>query len=392
MAWSLQQAMNASAVSFDPINMRNIPGAAYGPRPNGFEEAPGTELLLDGKVRVNLYAPDAGRAEIALWDCLERTDMLRSAHPGYWELTLEGVPAGFRYADFYVDGVRCLNELIPIGYGANRAVNYIEIPDPDFDLYWPKGSPHGTVSFCRFFSAETDGEHGCYVYTPAGYEEGTVRYPVLYLLHGGGENETGWIWQGKLPDMLDNMIAQGLCRPMVVVTPSFNTYLHRGGRAELCAVEHVMREACVPFVDGRFRTMRDRGHRAVAGLSQGGLRARQIAFANPELFASLGVFSSGAGFKIRGEDIWGQPYDDSALFASPEHYRSLMQVTFVSCGRDDPRHAYTSEQVAALQAQGFDVSYHAYPGGHEWQVWRRSLRDFLPLLFREDGEGKVDHG
>lgn len=380
----MQQAMNASAIGFQPVNMRNIPGAPYGPRSDNFEEVPAAEILADGRVRVNLYAPEAQKAEIAVWDYLERTDMVCGIHEGYWEIILKDIPGGFHYVDFYVDGVRCLNELAPVGYGANRAVNYIEIPEAGFDVYWPKGNPHGMVSICRFPSAVTGSEHCCYVYTPAGYEKNEDSYPVLYLLHGGGENETAWVWQGKLPDMLDNMIAEGLCRPMIVVMPTFSNYLHRNGHAELCSIEQIMRDDCIPFIDSHFRTQTGRESRAMAGLSLGGLRARQIACANLDLFANLGIFSSGAGFKVQGEDVWGRKYDYSDLFSSPGHYQALMKVTFVSCGQDDPRHVYTEKEVAQLREKGFDVSYHAYPGCHEWQVWRKSFHDFLPLLFVED--------
>ena len=245
-----------------------------------------------------------------------------------------------------------------------------------------KDVPHGTVETVYFPSGPAHKPRSMLIYKPAGYEETLTRYPVLYLQHGGGENEGGWIWSGRANFILDNLIAEKACVPMLVVMNDGVVLHEEDGLLVTDSVSHMVREDCIPYVDSHYRTLPDRRFRAAAGLSQGGMQARDIAYLNPDLFSALGMFSSGVGFEIDSCDIWGIRHDYRDLFDTPDHYASLFNLTFITCGTEDPRNAYIRPQVETLQHQGFPLEYRCYPGEHQWQVWRKSLSDMLPLLFR----------
>ncbi len=379
------QAMVSHALCYDPVNAVLTPESENAPRDLSFPVIPAVEVLAAG-VRLNYYAPAAGKVEVSGWPgCgafAERRSLRRSDVPGYWCIDLADLPPGFYYHDFWVDGVKAINNTAAIGYGGSVAANFFEIPDPDFPEDLLTDVPHGSLHMELFRSDESRSVRNCWVYTPAGYESNPEkRYPVLYLQHGGGENETGWVWQGKTNYILDNMIASGACEEMIVVMNNGYVYRREDGRVSTGSIARMVGGDCVPFIDGRYRTLPQREKRAVAGLSMGGLHAKQIAFENLDLFANLGVFSSGAGYEIRGKDVWGVEYDYSDLFRTPEHYAERLRVTLVTCGRSDPRNRYTEPQVRKLQEVGFPVEYRSYPGYHEWHVWRKSLRDFLRLIF-----------
>jgi hypothetical protein len=202
----------------------------------------------------------------------ERIPLYRQEN-GDWTGTAEGLPAGFHYHDYIVDGTRMCNDLSPIGYGDFRAINYFEIPDADSGFYLLQDVPHGTVRMDYYNSTVTARYRSCFVYTPPGYETHPEKhYPVLYLQHGGGETETGWIWQGKVNYIMDNLIAAGQCQEMILVMndgyaflPDASEHPARG------AIDLVLAKDCIPFIDQKYRTLPDRRTRAVAGLSMGGI-------------------------------------------------------------------------------------------------------------------------
>lgn len=334
-----------------------------------------------GCVILLCQAPGANSVEVELKEI--RYPMVKLSEDLFQFRIPEGV-YGFQYLRFWADGIEIMNPLLPFGYGYGRVCNYAELPGSD-TFYLPQNVPHGNITLERYPSEVTGRDRVCWVYTPTGYENSNKCYPVLFIQHGGGENETGWFWQGKLRFILDNLIADGECKEMIVVANAGYAYMEiEDGRFVPTDFSKVICEDCIPFIDKKYRTKADRLNRAVAGLSMGAGQARHLAHSHPELFAYMGVFSSGAGFEIKG-DMPGGSFDYSNLFCSPDYYNHLMKLTFIGCGEDDMRHEYTSRQVESLRQQGFLVEYHPYPGDHEWNVWRLCARDFLKKLFIQEG-------
>lgn len=384
------QSYNSHMLCFDPIIRSKIrpqiPGGGNpfvgGRMSKTLTNIPGVRGLPGGGARITYYAPKAESVFMEIPGDANKYYFTKN-DDGYWVYEDPDMAPGFHYVRFVVDGVYTYSEDLPVGYGCIGSINYIEVPGED-DFYLLKDVPHGSITMEIFKSQVCGGRsRNCWVYTPAGYAENTEkRYPVMYIQHGGAEDEMGWFWQGKLNYIMDNLIANGGCEEMIIVANAGYAYLDLGNdEFEVLSPEDVIVKDCVPFIDGKYRTIADREQRAIAGLSMGGGHARHAAHRYPEVFANLGVFSSGAGFIVKGE-AQGVTFDYSELFKTPEHHNSVMKVTFVGCGTEDMRHEYTSKHVAELSEQSYNVEYCCYPGGHEWNVWRLCARDFAARLFK----------
>ncbi len=408
------QAIYAHLLNFDPIYK---PFAAPDPVKSAIDPSAGSKVVMptsgigldgtykpyrgvrtldDGRVEVNFYAPGAKRVEIAgTGGSMTGRYDLTDIGNGYWQTILTDVGPGFHYHVYIVDGVLTYNPVVPFGFGNAYVMNYFEVPAPDEDFWLLKDVPHGSVRQELLKSESTGRYRNLWVYTPADYDTSGKRYPVLHILHGGGENETGWFWQGKLNYIADNLIAEGKCEEMIIVASSFAAPTEtEDGYFKNGSFPDVMVNEIVPFIDAKFRTIADRNHRALSGLSAGGGMTRQVVSLHPECFANMGQFSSGGGFPVPGVTKTASglfpamnranPMDAvyQALFETPDKYNALMDVTFITCGTDDPRHGYTGPQVAELREAGYNVEYASYPGFHEWDVWRCSARDFMIRLFR----------
>ena len=349
------------------------------PRDLVFEARSSVEAIPGG-ARIFFYAPGASRVELCLMEEESRRPMTPDRLEGYWSVTLENLAGGLYFYEIYVNGMPVLDSRGQILF-SGRAVNCFEVQEDGYTDYIMKDVPHGAVQMRYFYSNESQSMRRVLVYTPACYDADQRRYPVLYLQHGGGENEGGWIWCARAHMILDNLIAEGRCEPMLVVMNDCNVMREENGLQHARSVARMVGQECVPFIDQSFRTLADRRYRAAAGLSQGGLRTREIVFENPDLFSQMGIFSSGAGFEPDSTDIWGCRHDYRRFFRSPEEYAQYFTVTLITCGTDDPRIRYLKPQAETLREQGYPILYHSYPGGHVWQVWRKSLSAFLPLLF-----------
>ena len=261
----------------------------------------------------------------------------------------------------------------------------IEIPAQDGDFYALKKVPHGQLRETLYFSKSTDTTRRCFVYTPPDYDKDTSsRYPVLYLQHGGGEDETGWGSQGRTNLIMDNLIAAGKAKPFIIVMdngggggprPAPGSAPTPGGppRFNFTAFAQIMTEELIPFVDSNFRTQADQPHRAMAGLSMGAMQTKQIALANLDKFSHIGLFSGGS-----------IAADDTAV-ADPAAFKQKVKVLFVSYGSKEAAGAATAKtNHEALEKKGIKSTYYVSPDtAHEWQSWRRSLYQFAPLLFQE---------
>lgn len=383
------QSYNSHIAAFDAIYRPQLltppimPDPSKGmPSVQDFRAEPGVRGLESGDVSLSVFLPQASKVTARIAEEDEAIEFTKG-EDGYFRAEAQNVPAGFHYIDFEADGIPFVHPNLPIGYGYGHSVNFIDIPGEE-DYYLLKDVPHGAITMEQYKSQINGRYRACWVYTPPSYpNDPDKRYPVLYIQHGGGENETGWFWQGKLNYILDNLIACGECREMIVVANSGNAY--RELKPDVFTVadasEIIVRE-CVPFIDGKYRTIANAENRAVAGLSMGGGMARHIAHQHPDIFRNVGVFSSGQGFMVSGSSQ-GVTFDYSKLFSTPEYYNSVMKVTFVICGDTDMRHTYTSEQANSLAEKGYHVLYKEYPGGHEWNVWRPAARDFVKMLFEK---------
>ncbi len=215
---------------------------------------------------------------------------------GFWTATTDSISRGFHYYSLLIDGVAVADPASEAFYGMGRMASGIEIPDKDVAFYAMKDVPHGDIRIKRYLSKATNTWREMYVYTPPGYDKSTENYPVLYLLHGGGEDQRGWATQGKTDMILDNLIAEKKAKPMVIAMLDGN--VSAGGLAGfnenvLKAFENELKLGAIPFVESNFRVATDAKNRALAGLSMGGLQTLYAGIKNNNMFSSLGVFSSG---------------------------------------------------------------------------------------------------
>lgn len=303
---------------------------------------------------------------------------------GVWEVTTAPVRPGFHYYELIIDGHRTTDPASESYFGWAQLTSGLEVPDPALDFYQAKDVPHGEVRI-RWYRSKITGQYRqVYVYTPPGYDTSpTVRYPVLYLQHGSGENQTSWTWQGKANLIMDNLIAGGKARPMLVVMEQGYAAkpgdITPGARGNEAFGDVVIRDL-IPHIDANYRTVADRRHRAIAGLSMGAGQALRIGLTNLDKFASIGSFSGGS------RDFDPQTSFDG-VFADAKAVNSRLDLLWVGCGTEDRLYSGAKAFHESLEKAGVNHVWFEGPGSHEWQVWRKHLHDFAPRLFAGKGGG-----
>lgn len=363
---------------FDPIYKGLILAVDEKGRPAGKyrDEHCGAQVLnaAEGRARFWLRADGAETVEVDIWGM--GGFAMGQASDGWWTCEVTGIEKGFHYYGIRVNGVDVLDGNAPVGYGGFRAINYLEMPEEDFETYRLRQVPHGAVRLNYYKSAETGRTKLCYVYTPASYDrEPERRYPVLYLQHGGGENETGWIWQGKLANLADNLTAAGQMQEMLIVMNTGYSFPESGDyHPAMGAFAEEMAESGVAFIDGAYRTIPDRLHRAMAGLSMGGMQTQRCVFAHPELFAWAGIFSG--GLTIRNEEV-----DYSGVLLDPREFEERFRLLFVACGTQEGGYQGTKESEETVLAAGVPIVPFEGYGYHDWTFWRHCADAFLRKLF-----------
>ena len=330
--------------------------------------------VINGDLSVTFRAQAPQAREVAVDICGKVYPMTREGDRP-WQVTTDPLEPGFHYYFLVVDGFRASDPASPHFYGTGTDASAIDIPEAGVDFYLDKDVPRGDVRLVRYWSPSLKTWRTAWVYVPAGYDTHPERrYPVLYLQHGGGEDETGWTKQGRTGAILDNLIAEGKAVPMLVVMD----YGQAGDFAK------ILLEETIPMIDKRFRTVANAKHRAMAGLSFGGGQSWSIGLKHPEVFSSIGIFSSGM-FGGVGAGAYAPFSVESQLpelLADPKAFNAAHDVFYMSCGTGDPRIEHTRKAAEALKAAGAKVHFTAWPGGHEWQPWRKSLHEFVQLLFR----------
>ena len=350
-----------TAVSFDPY---------YGePNRDGDQ---GYEILPDGRVTVRLKAPDA--REVAL-DQFGRMHPLAPQDGGMWEGTVD-LGRGFQYFFLKIDGSDVLSPYLPIGYGCCRPMNFLDIPVPGEDAWGVLDDiPHGAVTRHYFPSSVTGKLEICLVYTPASFDP-AKQYPVLYLQHGYGENETGWVYQGHVGRIADRLLHEGAMREMIIVMGNGMTQADNGGLGRMLFPQVLVRDL-IPFIEARYPVLTDKWHRAMAGLSMGSFQTSLVTLSNPQLFGYAGLFS---GFL---RSFHGEDNAHLALLDKPAEFQAAFRVFYRAMGTGDQFFHTFLEDDAMLQEKGVDMLRRTFPGGHDWGVWRRCIHDFLPMLFQD---------
>jgi enterochelin esterase family protein len=352
----------------------NVRGARY----------PG--ITSDLRAIFQIKAPDAQKVQLQLGKVF---DMVKGEN-GIWTYTTEPLVPGFHYYFLIIDGVTVSDPASESFFGWGKMSSGIEVPEAGVSYYSLKNVPHGDVRQKWYFSSVTQAWRRCFVYCPPEYNNNlNKKYPVLYLQHGSGEDERGWSVQGKADIIMDNLIAEGKAVPMIIVMDQ--GYANRAGApapvpgqqpAGPSAFEDVVIKDIIPFIDSNFRTLSDREHRAMAGLSMGGMQTIQITMSNLDKFSHIGGFSGAGRFSGAGLDV---NKDYNGVLADAAAFNKKVKLLWIGIGTAEPQNMYKAVNGfhLALTAAGIKHVYYESPGtDHEWLTWRRSLNEFAPLLFR----------
>jgi enterochelin esterase-like enzyme len=380
-------------------NALNIPSAPY------------PCVLPDNRVVFRVIAPDAQKVTVRLGPGFEMSE----APDGFWYVTTTPQVVGFHYYTLSIDGAVVADPATRSFFGSGFYNSGIEIPDPDGDYYTLKNVPHGQVRQRWYYSTVTAQWRRAYVYTPPDYDTNAkAKYPVLYLLHGWGENEQGWHVQGHVDVIMDNLIAEKKAKPMIIVMDNLNA-VKPGESAALYAARGALTQAVpetppagaaaaagrggagrggmrplgsavftdmmltdlIPTVERTFRVAPGRENRAMAGLSMGGMQTFTTALANLDKFAYVGGFSGSSG----GRGGFDPKTSNGGVFADAAAFNKQVKVLFLGIGSiEGPGTKTFSDQLT--QAGIKNVYFESPATAHEWLTWRRCLRDFAPRLFR----------
>jgi enterochelin esterase-like enzyme len=378
-------------------NTQNIlPQEARRPNPQVRQRIISPEILSDNKVTFRLFAPKADSVKLVCdWmsGAEARINMAKN-DSGLWTTTLGPLKSEVYEYSFNLDGVTVLDPSNPFIKGRvtyNRSI--LLVSGNESDLYSVKDVPHGTLSKVWYDSPTLKLTRRMYVYTPAGYENNKkTKYPVLYLLHGAGGDEDNWTQLGRTPNIMDNLIALGKVKPMLVVMTNGNSNQvaeigyapitsnnvvspvapsgFPGGNATGKFEESLVKDV-IPYIERHFRVIKDKNSRAVAGLSMGGGQTQRITLANPDMFGYIGVFSM--GIRNLNDDMENQ--FKVLKSKNPKLY-------WVGCGVTDQYFEGTQTLVTILKKNGFNYIFRESSGGHTWANWRIYLSEMAPLLFK----------
>lgn len=347
---------------------------------NDNQKAYGPRVLTDGSVLLRVKATNASDWRVSL----DPDARFYIQQDGTWQCHTKPLVPGFHYYWFTVDGVDMADPSAPSYYGCGRYTSAVDIPEEGCHFYDNESVPHGTVHQLTNHSAVRASDQ-VWVYTPAGYEQSKKKYPVLYLQHGGGEDETGWVLQGKTNLILDNLIASGQAEEMIVVMANgtVNKFGHRFSYSieGIKPFEEDLIQNLIPFIEKNFRCKTGAKNRALAGLSMGGGETFFAGLQHTDLFGYLGIFSTGVFGGIREAGNFDAEKAMPGLISQHERYNKALSLLYISVGEQDPRLEGTTKAVNTMKQQGLDITFQTFPGDHEWQVWRKSLHSFAQKIF-----------
>lgn len=358
------------------------------------------EILPDNKVTFRVYARDATKVTLSgEWQTgPNSTELLVRNDTGLFMITVGPLKPELYGYNFIVDGVSTIDpNNVQVRRDGTRYASFFIIPGAESDLYVQKtGVPHGNVSKVWYNSPVLGMDRRVYVYTPAGYEKGNQKYPVFYLLHGAGGDEDAWTNMGRAAQIMDNLIAQGKSKPMIVVMTNGNanqagapndvtdfslqgdamaSYQRLAGKFEA----HLVKDL-VPFIEKDYKVLTGKDNRAIAGLSMGGMQTQTITNDNPEMFSYIGVFSMGIM-------NFGQQNQDAAKLDQERETKiealknSGYKLYWIGVGKDDFVYQSVVKLRSTLDKHNFKYTYRESSGGHTWTNWRIYLSEFAPQLF-----------
>lgn len=323
---------------------------------------------------------------------------MTQGHDGIWSVTLPTPGPELYTYTYIVDGVNMLDPSnVFVQRDGSRYMNAVLV-EGDYADYYKQCDKPGNLEQVWYHSAENDMTRRLFVYTPYGYDpkKPKVKYPVLYLLHGGGGDEDAWTTLGRTCQILDNLIAQGKAEPMLVVMPNGNPSQYGSQTLFIPEKKDVKKYTSrfnnytslvadiVPFIESRYNVIANKKGRAIAGLSMGGGQSFYIAFSNVDKFSAVGVFASG----LVGSTSGSEPFDAEkvmpGMLSEPDKFNKF-DVIYLSCGEQDNRINGMKEFKKVLDEKGYKgVVWEQWPGGHEWKVWRRDLTSFVQLIFKKE--------
>jgi enterochelin esterase-like enzyme len=338
------------------------------------------EVLADGHVVFRLAAPKAGEVSVSgewIAQGLGTGGKLEKDEQGVWSITIGPLPPDVYSYAFMVDGVRILDPVnTQVKPGIGSLSNLFEVPGKEAAFEDAQDVPHGELRTVWYRSTVLDSMRSMRVYTPAGYDSGEGRYPVLYLLHGSGDDDAGWSTIGRANFILDNLVAAKQAKPMIVVMP--NGSMPRRSEQQSNQPDLFSQELLhniMPYVEQHYRTIANRESRAIAGLSMGGGQTLRVAPSNIDKFAYIGVFSAG----MRSE----APADFQAFLSNADATNKLVKLFWIGVGEKDQLTNASAKNLAEiLHSHGIKNEFHESPGAHTWINWRQYLDSFAQLLFR----------
>jgi enterochelin esterase family protein len=356
------------------LTAQTLPPAGSGGRGNAAPPFVSCEVKPDRSVTFRMRAPEA--ADVKVGGDFDRVEQMTKAEDGVWSVTLGPLnPAIYSYT-FRVDGVAVLDPVNPmIQLGERSSSSMFEVPADKPAPYDLQAVPHGTVHINYYDSKTLGVPRRIDVYTPAGYEASRARYPVLYLLHGSGDTEAGWTAIGRANLILDNLIAAGKAKPMIVVMPygraRQDVYLAPFATAntEATAFQNDLLNDVMPYAEKFYRISGKPDERAIAGLSMGGAQALSIGLKHLDSFHAIGAFSAGGR-------------SNTELLSDPAAAKKYLKLFYIACGKADSLFASSQALHKTLEEKQVKHVFVPSEEGHVWRNWRNYLADFVPQLFR----------
>lgn len=364
---------------FKPVDPSTFPKITVlgAPAATNVRSAAYPQILPDNRVVFKLKA-DAQKVQV---DLGKKYDLVKDGE-GYWSVTTDTISEGFHYYSLVIDGLAVADPASETFYGMGRMAAGIEIPSRNGSFYALKNVPHGEIRMKRYFSSVFNTWRRFYIYTPADYEQNDEKYPVLYLLHGGGEDERGWSTQGKTDLILDNLIAEQKAKPMLIVMVDGNVGsggIANFGERSLQQFENELKQVVIPLVEKSYRVSTESKDRALAGLSMGGLQTLHAGIRNHQMFSYLGVFSS--GWFANNTTLSDPQY--SFMKQNAAAINSDIKLFWISMGgKEDIAYSNCKVMLGKFDEMGIPYQYSEYPGGHTWPVWRHDLYMFAQQLFK----------
>jgi enterochelin esterase family protein len=356
------------------------------------------EVLPDRRITFRVSAPKAAEVVLRFGEGAPQSHPMAKGEEGVWSVTIPAVEPEIYIYSFLIDGAKTIDLANPMAkIGATVDASVVEIPGdpPRFDQV--QAVPHGSVDIHTYTSGVSKTERGLYVYVPPDYySQPAKRFPVLYLWHGGGGAELDWSRDGRAGVILDNLIAQKKAAPMIIVMPNNVPGTPApGGMASVPPVagsgvggtnypllKRELLEEIIPFVAKRYRTIENRESRAIAGLSAGGGTTLNVGLNSLDSFAWIAEFSTGAFGGVASY----APYDidkiSPGFYKDPAAINRKLKLFYMSVGTEDPRLPFQKKALEDFQSHKINVTFATFPGAHEWKVWRHSLADLAPKLFR----------